>query len=90
MNDNYTGRPHRRMSADYWKALISEVLEEAKADGHIITVRTEPRLPLTMGNYDLVVDVRERRVMAEPIVRSLPMGGEFAFFPFHSPVKETP
>lgn len=61
--------PRQRMRPDYWHDLVSEIVEEAATDGVVITVSTRPRLPLAMGNYDLVVEARERRVMSEPIDR---------------------
>lgn len=33
--------------------------------GVVLTVTQRPRLPLAMGNYDTVVEVRPARVMAE-------------------------
>ena len=55
---------HFRRAAE---ALVRDAMEH----GVVITIGVKPRLPLAMGNYDLAVDVRERRVLAEPIVREV-------------------
>lgn len=52
-----------------WAGVAQTVIDAAFADGTVITVSTRPRLPLAMGNYDLVVEARERRVLEEPINR---------------------
>jgi len=54
----------------YWKRQFQTLVRSARADGVVVTVTPVPRQPLAMGNYDLVVDVREARVMAAPIDRS--------------------
>ena len=48
-----------------------EIVELAQRCGLVVTIEIKPREPLAMGNYDMVVDAREARVMAKPIVRSV-------------------
>ena len=55
----------------HYRRAAQALVRDAKEHGVIITITVMPLLPLAMGNYDLAVDVRERRVLAEPIVRSV-------------------
>lgn len=49
--------------------MANELVELAKRCEVVITIDTKPRQPLAMGHYDMVVNVRVARAMAEPIVR---------------------
>lgn len=35
------------------------LVQLAKGFGYVLTIQTQPREPLQMGNYDVVVDVRK-------------------------------
>lgn len=42
--------------------LMQCLIAQAEADGVVITVSQQPRVPLAMGNYKTVVEVRDLRV----------------------------
>ncbi len=45
--------------------LAEQLVHMAKLADAVVTITLKPRQPLAMGNYDMVVDVRPERVMAE-------------------------
>lgn len=51
---------------EYWRIQAECLVKNARADGVIVTIALRNKLPLAMGHYDQVVDVREKRVLAEP------------------------
>ena len=59
----------RQQDMAHYKRRAQELVRQALSDGVVITISIAPRQPLAMGNYDLAVDVRERRVLADPITR---------------------
>lgn len=61
----------KRQDMEHYRRAAQALVRDALDHGVVVTVSIKPRRPLAMGNYDLVVDVRERRVLAEPIVREV-------------------
>lgn len=41
--------------------IANDLVQTAKRCGLVVTIGLEPRQPLAMGNYDMVVDVRPAR-----------------------------
>lgn len=48
---------------DYYQSQVANLLQEALNDGVVITVSNPPNWPPAMGNYDLVVSARPRRLV---------------------------
>jgi len=50
----------------YWARRAEELAANAMADGVVVTIGLRAKLPLAMGHYEHVVEVREKRPPAEP------------------------
>jgi hypothetical protein len=61
----------KQQDMDHYKRDAQALVRDALAHGVVVTISIKSRRPLAMGNYDLAVDVRERRVLADPIVREV-------------------
>lgn len=48
------------------------LVEFARECGVVLTIETQPRQPLAMGHYDMVVGMRPARQLAQPTVQHLP------------------
>ena len=48
------------------------LVQFARECGVVLTIDTQPRVPLAMGHYDMVVGVRPARQMDTPSVQYLP------------------
>lgn len=48
------------------------LVEFARECGVVLTIETQPRQPLGMGHYDMVVGVRPARQLTQPVVQHLP------------------
>lgn len=48
------------------------LVEFARECGVVLTIETQPRQPLAMGHYDMVICARPARQLAQPTVQHLP------------------
>lgn len=47
----------------------AQLVKEAAQCGAVVTIETRPTLPLAMGRYEMVVDVRPARELAPKIAK---------------------
>ena len=59
------GRSGDAALGDYYRRCAERLVHDAGADRFVITVTATPRHPLAMGNFDLLVDVRQARERAK-------------------------
>jgi hypothetical protein len=55
---------NRFMEEEYYRTLTQAIVAQAGAVGIVVTVEQRPLLPLTMGHFETVVDVRRASVPA--------------------------
>lgn len=49
-----------------YQSELKRLLSEARRDGYVFTVSALPRIPLAVGNHDLVIEVRLDRSLTRP------------------------
>lgn len=61
----------REHAVAYMRKLAEQVVGDAIRYGVVLTITTEPTLPLRMGGHQMVIDVRKARELAAPVLKGV-------------------